>query len=266
MRTKRERETVLPLGHPVSDRVVRADEPVAQRAALDGHPHMRTGTAAASDRRPPTGAPALPGASRPRAARCTTPAHRDAAPGRSSAVPTPGHPGAGRSGRFPGSPRLSPPRDGEEHRCRRARKRFGRGRSRRAPKWAAALAIVFAFGGGEAAAQLTAADTFHGNGLKVDVEERVTEGANATIAVTLKASVAANTASTTTVTVNVEVKSRGVEGATSAGGDVSLNPGAAMLAFPANTTGGAVTTRSVGPFCCRPTTTPMPRTKRSCWR
>ena len=131
---------------------------------------------------------------------------------------------------------------------------------------AAALAIVFAFGGGEAAAQLTADDTFHGNGLKVDVEERVTEGANATIAVTLKASVAVNTASTTTVTVNVEVKSRGVEGATSEGADVSLNPGAAMLAFPANTTGGAVTTRSAGPFCCRPTTTPMPRTKRSCWR
>ena len=113
-------------------------------------------------------------------------------------------------------------------------------RNRRAPKWAAALAVVFAFGGGEAAAQLTADDTFHGNGLKVDVAEQVTEGANATIAVTLKASVAANTASTTTVTVSVEVR-HGAEDATSEPADVSLNPGAAMLTFPANTTGSAVT-------------------------
>ena len=113
-------------------------------------------------------------------------------------------------------------------------------RNRRAPKWAAALAVVFAFGGGEAAAQLTADDTFHGNGLKVDVAEQVTEGANATIAVTLKASVAANTPSTT-VTVSVEVESHGVGDATSEKADVSLNPGAAMLTFPANTTGSAVT-------------------------
>ena len=113
-------------------------------------------------------------------------------------------------------------------------------RSRRAPKWAATLAVVFAFGGGEAAAQLTADDTFHGNGLKVDVAERVTEGANATIAVTLKASVAANTASTTTVTVSVEVR-HSEDPATSEEADVSLNPGAATLTFPANTTGSAVT-------------------------
>ncbi len=113
-------------------------------------------------------------------------------------------------------------------------------RHRRAPKWAAALAVVFAFGGGEAAAQLTADDTFHGNGLKVDVAEQVTEGANATIAVTLKASVAANTPSTT-VTVSVEVERHGVGEATSEPADVSLNPGAVTLTFPANTTGSAVT-------------------------
>ena len=115
----------------------------------------------------------------------------------------------------------------------------GARRSRRVPKWAAALAVVFAFGGGEAAAQLTADDTFHGNGLKVDVAQRVTEGANATIAVTLKASVAANTASTA-VTVSVEVW-HGAEDATSEAADVSLNPGAATLTFLANTTGSAVT-------------------------
>ena len=114
-------------------------------------------------------------------------------------------------------------------------------RNRPAPKWAAALAVVFAFGGGEAAAQLTADDTFHGNGLKVDVAEQVTEGASATIAVTLKASVAANTASTTAVIVSVAVESHGVGDATSEKTDVSLNPGAATLTFPANTTGGAVT-------------------------
>ena len=112
-------------------------------------------------------------------------------------------------------------------------------RNRRAPKWAAALAVVFAFGGGEAAAQLTADDTFHGNGLKVDVAEQVTEGANATIAVTLKATVAASTASTA-VTVSVEAW-HGAEDATSEAADVSLNPGAATLTFPANTTGSAVT-------------------------
>ena len=112
-------------------------------------------------------------------------------------------------------------------------------RNRRAPEWAAALAVVFAFGGGEAAAQLTADDTFHGNGLKVDVAEQVTEGANARIAVTLKASIAASTASTA-VTVSVEVR-HGAEDATSEAADVSLNPGAATLTFPANTTGSAVT-------------------------
>ena len=114
-------------------------------------------------------------------------------------------------------------------------------RSRRGPKWAAPLAIVFALVGGEAAAQLTADGTFHGNGLKVDVASRVAEGANATIAVTLKASVAANTASSTAVTVSVEVEPHGAGNATSEAADVSLNPGAATLTFPANTTGSAVT-------------------------
>ena len=114
-------------------------------------------------------------------------------------------------------------------------------RSRCGPKWAAPLAVVFALVGGEAAAQLTADGTFDGNGLKVDVATRVAEGANATIAVTLKASVAANTASTTTVTVSVEVEPHGAGDATSEDKDVSLNPGTETLTFPANTTGSAVT-------------------------
>ena len=76
----------------------------------------------------------------------------------------------------------------------RARRPSG---SRPVPKWTASLAAVFALGGGEAAAQLTADSTFDGNGLRVDVAERVAEGANAPIAVTLRASVAAGTESAT---------------------------------------------------------------------
>lgn len=69
-------------------------------------------------------------------------------------------------------------------------------------KWAAPLAVVFTLGTGEAAAQLTADSRFDGNGLKVEVEpEPVAEGESATIAVTLKASVAAGTTSATPVTV-----------------------------------------------------------------
>ena len=108
-------------------------------------------------------------------------------------------------------------------------------------KWAAGLAAVFALGAGEAAAQLTADDTFGGNGLQVDVAARVTEGANAAIAVTLKASVAAGTAEATLVTVTVDVEPHGSEGATSEDADVSLNPGTATLTFPANTTANPVT-------------------------
>ena len=59
-------------------------------------------------------------------------------------------------------------------------------RSRPVSKWAAALVAVFALGAGEAAAQLTADNTFDGNGLRVDVAARVTEGANTPITVTLK--------------------------------------------------------------------------------
>ena len=58
---------------------------------------------------------------------------------------------------------------------------------------------VFALGFGEAAAQLTADSTFGGNGLRVDVAAQVAEGANAEMAVSLKASVAPGTASATPV-------------------------------------------------------------------
>ena len=125
----------------------------------------------------------------------------------------------------------------------------GTGRARRSrpvPKRAAALAAVFALGGSEAAAQLTADGTFGGNGLEVDVSARVTEGANAAIAVTLKASVAGGTAGATGVTVTVDVEPHGSEGATSEDADVSLNPGAATLTFPANTTGSPVTHEIAG--------------------
>ena len=115
------------------------------------------------------------------------------------------------------------------------------GGPRPAPRWAALLAAVFAVGGGEAAAQLTADGTFDGNGLKVDVASRVTEGASATITVTLKASVAAGTATATPVTVTVAAEPDGSEGATNEDADISLNPGTATLSFPANTTGSAVT-------------------------
>ena len=108
-------------------------------------------------------------------------------------------------------------------------------------KWAVLFAVVFALAGGEAAAQLTPDDTFHGNGLKVDVAEEVNEGASATIAVTLKASVAAGTASATGVTVTVVAESHGRHDATNEDNDVVLNPGTTTLSFPANTTGSAVT-------------------------
>ena len=58
---------------------------------------------------------------------------------------------------------------------------------------------------------------------------------------TLKASVAAGTASATPVTVTVEVEPHGSGDATAEAADVSLNPGTATLTFPANTTGAAVT-------------------------
>ena len=108
-------------------------------------------------------------------------------------------------------------------------------------KWAVLLAVGFALGGGEAAAQLTPDDTLDDNGLKVEVAARVAEGAGATIAVTLKASVAAGTASATLVTVTVTVEPKGQHGATSESTDVILNPGTTTLSFPANTTGSAVT-------------------------
>ena len=115
------------------------------------------------------------------------------------------------------------------------------GGPRPGPKWAALLAAVFALAAGEAAAQLTADGTFDGNGLKVDVAPRVTEGASTTITVTVKASVPANTPATpVTVTVAAEPKD-GSEGATNEAADISLNPGTATLSFPANTTGSAVT-------------------------
>ena len=121
----------------------------------------------------------------------------------------------------------------------RARRRSG---SRPVPKWAAGLAAVFALGGGEAAAQLTADSTFDGNGLKVDVAERVAEGANTPITVTLKASVAAGTESVTTVTVTVDLEHKQDSAdATSEPADVSLNPGTATLTFPANTAASPVT-------------------------
>ena len=78
------------------------------------------------------------------------------------------------------------------------------GRGRPAPKWAAALVVVFALGSGEAAAQLTPDNTFDGNGLKVDVEAQVAESAGATITVTAKASVPGGTTSETPVTVTVD--------------------------------------------------------------
>ena len=110
-------------------------------------------------------------------------------------------------------------------------------------KWAVLLAVVFALGGGEAAAQLVPDNTFDGNGLKVEVAERVAEGASTTIAVTLKASVE---------------REHGVDhprhrhrrnGAARPARrrdqprstDVVLNPGTTTLDFPANTTGSAVT-------------------------
>ena len=94
----------------------------------------------------------------------------------------------------------------------------------------------------EAAAQLTADSTFDRNGLKVDVAERVTEGASATITVTVKASVAAGTRTTTTVTVTVSAQSKGVDGATNEGRRrQSESRYRATLSFPANTTSGPVT-------------------------
>ena len=108
-------------------------------------------------------------------------------------------------------------------------------------KWAVPFAVVFALGGGEAAAQLTPDNTLDGNGLKVDVAARVAEGTSATIAVTLKASVAAGTASATPVTVTVDVEPHGRHGATNESTDVILNPGTTTLSFPANTTSSAVT-------------------------
>ncbi|MCY4510543.1 MAG: hypothetical protein OXG35_26825 [Acidobacteria bacterium] len=122
-----------------------------------------------------------------------------------------------------------------------------RGRELRpTPKWAALLAAVLAVGGGEAAAQLTADSSFDANGLKVDVAERVTEGTSTTIAVTLKASVAANTVTATSVTVTVSAESDGFEDVTNEDADVSLNPGTATLSFPANTTTSAVTRQVSG--------------------
>ena len=121
------------------------------------------------------------------------------------------------------------------------------GRGRPAPKWAAALAVVFALGGGgEAAAQLAPDNTFDGNGLKVDVAARVAEGTNATITVTARASVPAGTASATPVTVTVDVEPHGLHGATNETTDVILNPGTMTLTFPANTTGSAVTREVTG--------------------
>ncbi len=108
-------------------------------------------------------------------------------------------------------------------------------------KWAVLLAVVFALGGGEAAAQLTPDNTFDGNGLKVEVADRVAEGASTAIAVTVKASVAANTPSATPVTVTIRVEDHGQHDATSEDTDVILNPGTVTLDFPANTTGSAVT-------------------------
>ena len=107
-------------------------------------------------------------------------------------------------------------------------------------KWAVLLAVVFALGGGEAAAQLTPDNTLDGNGLQVEVATQVAEGASTAIAVTMKASVAANTPATP-VTVTVSIEPHGRHGATSESTDVILNPGTATLVFPANTTGGAVT-------------------------
>ena len=109
-------------------------------------------------------------------------------------------------------------------------------------KWAVLVAVAFcALGGGEAAAQLTPDNTFHGNGLRVDVApRRVAEGASTTIAVTVKASVDANTSSATPVTVTVDVEHES-EDATSEPADVSLNPATATLTFPANTTSSPVT-------------------------
>ncbi len=114
-------------------------------------------------------------------------------------------------------------------------------RHRPAPKWAAATVVAFTLAGGEAAAQLTPDGTFDGNGLKVDAAAAMVEGASATIAVTVKAGVAANTASATLVTVTVLVEPHGQNGATAESTDVVLNPGTTTLSFPANATGSAVT-------------------------
>ena len=112
---------------------------------------------------------------------------------------------------------------------------------RPAPKWAAPLAVVFVLVGGEAAAQLTPDETFDVNGLKVDVVSRVTEEATATITVTVKASVDANTREATSVTVTVSAEPKeGSEIATNEDADISLNPGTATLSFPANTTNSSV--------------------------
>ena len=108
--------------------------------------------------------------------------------------------------------------------------------------WVVPLAVVFTLGPGEAAAQLTPDNTLDDNGLRVDVDAQVTEGANTPVSVTLKASVPDGTASATPVTVTVEVEPKGSsEDATAEAADVSLNPGTAILTFPANTTGSAVT-------------------------
>ena len=111
---------------------------------------------------------------------------------------------------------------------------------RPAAKWAALLAVVFALGAGEAAAQLIADTTFDGNGLKVDVASRVTEGGSTTITVTVKASVPAETETATGVTVHFSPESHGSLGATNEASDI-LIPATATLSFPANTTSSAVT-------------------------
>ena len=112
---------------------------------------------------------------------------------------------------------------------------FARG-SCRALKWMGLFGVVFALGGGSAAAQLAAVDS----DFTIAVDD-VTEGEAARITVTLHASVNANVNTATAVTVSVSVINRQDGPNTQAeNGDRTFNGADTfMLTFPANETANA---------------------------
>ena len=120
----------------------------------------------------------------------------------------------------------------------------------RALKWVALFGVVFALGGGEAAAQTLTLDTdFDTNGLKVTLDDEVDEGGTLTVTIEVQASVPAGTATSTTVVATVGVDTSGtVDGRshTAEAGDVSLNPGTVNIVIPNNTTGSDADRKGTG--------------------